>query len=117
VPPDAGGRTTEEGLKAVEAELATLRAEYAALRKANAAVPDDHDYSEAETRDSFIDQLLTEAGWALDQTRDREFPVTGRRLGRRRSCIDPKGQSFFVEIFADRIRLSQALYAALASQP
>ena len=74
---EAARRTTEDGLKAVEAELATLRAEYAALRKANAAVPDDHDYSEAETRDSFIDQLLTEAGWALDQTRDREFPVTG----------------------------------------
>lgn len=74
---EAARRTTEEGLKAVEAELATLRAEYAELRKANAAVPDDHDYSEAETRDSFIDQLLSEAGWALDQTRDREFPVTG----------------------------------------
>ena len=74
---EAARRTTEDGLKAVEAELATLRAEYAALRKANAAVPDDHDYSEAATRDSFIDQLLTEAGWALDQTRDREFPVTG----------------------------------------
>jgi type I restriction enzyme R subunit len=74
---EAARRTTEDGLKAVEAELATLHAEYAALRKANAAVPDDHDYSEAATRDSFIDQLLTEAGWALDQTRDREFPVTG----------------------------------------
>ena len=74
---EAARRTTEDGLKAVEAELATLRAEYAALRKANAAVPDDHDYSEAATRDSFIDQLLNEAGWALDQTRDREFPVTG----------------------------------------
>jgi type I restriction enzyme R subunit len=70
-------RTTEDGLKAVEAELATVRAEYASLRKANNKVPDDHDYSEAETRDSFIDQLLTEAGWPLDQTRDREFPVTG----------------------------------------
>ena len=74
---EAARRATEDGLKAVEAELAALRAEYAAVRKANSAVPDDHDYSEAETRDSFIDQLLTEAGWALDQTRDREFPVTG----------------------------------------
>ena len=74
---EAARRTTEEGLKAVEAELGALRAEYAAVRKANNAVPDDHDYSEAETRDSFIDQLLTEAGWALDQERDREFPVTG----------------------------------------
>ena len=30
--------------------------------------PDDHDYDEAETRDAFIDLLLQEAGWPLDQT-------------------------------------------------
>ena len=39
--------------------------------------PDDHDYSEAETRDYFIDLLLKEAGWALADPQDREFPVTG----------------------------------------
>ncbi len=33
--------------------------------------------SEAATRDYFIDLLLKEAGWPLDQERDREFPVTG----------------------------------------
>jgi type I restriction enzyme R subunit len=47
------------------------------IKLAHSAVPDNHDYSEAETRDSYIDLLLTEAGWPLDQTRDREFPVTG----------------------------------------
>lgn len=70
-------RASEEGRAQLDAELAALRAELAALRKANSAVPDDHDYSEAETRDSFIDLLLAEAGWALDQDRDREFPVQG----------------------------------------
>lgn len=74
---EAARRTTEEGAKALEAELAAVRAEIAAIRKANSAIPDDHDYSEAQTRDSFIDLLLTEAGWALDQPRDREFPVKG----------------------------------------
>ena len=39
--------------------------------------PDTHDYSEAETRDLFIDLLLHEAGWPLDQKRDREYEVTG----------------------------------------
>lgn len=74
---DAARRTSEDGAAALEAELAAARAEIKALRKANQAIPDDHDYSEAQTRDSFIDQLLGEAGWPLDQPRDREFPVQG----------------------------------------
>lgn len=74
---EAARLTTEAGAKALEAELKAARVEIAAIRKANTAIPDDHDYSEAQTRDSFIDLLLTEAGWALDQSRDREFPVTG----------------------------------------
>ncbi len=61
----------------LESELEALRAEIAAAKAANAAVPDTHDYREDETRDLFIDVLLREAGWALDQERDREFPVTG----------------------------------------
>lgn len=43
----------------------------------NSAILEVHDYSEAETRDYFIDPLLKEAGWSLDKPRDREFPVTG----------------------------------------
>ena len=61
----------------LDEELKRLRAEIAAVKKANAERPDTHDYSEAQTRDYFIDLLLKEAGWALDQERDREFPVTG----------------------------------------
>ena len=62
---------------ALDEELKRLRAEVAAAKKAAATQPDDHDYSEAETRDTFIDLLLAEAGWPLDQPRDREFPATG----------------------------------------
>lgn len=65
------------GKAALDAELARLRAEFAAAKRENTAQPDTHDYSEAQTRDFFIDLLLKEAGWALTQSRDREFPVTG----------------------------------------
>ncbi|NDC74296.1 DUF4145 domain-containing protein [bacterium] len=57
--------------------LKQAREDVAAAKKANSAQPDTHDYSEAETRDTFIDLLLKETGWALDQTRDREFEVAG----------------------------------------
>ncbi len=62
---------------ALDEELQRLRVEVAAAKAANVAQPDTHDYSEAQTRDYFIDLLLKEAGWPLDQMRDREFPVTG----------------------------------------
>ncbi len=65
------------GKAALDAELERLRAEIAAIKKQNEATPDEHNYSEAETRDYFIDLLLKEAGWALDKKQDREYPVTG----------------------------------------
>ncbi|GAB1715040.1 MAG: restriction endonuclease subunit R [Nitrobacter sp.] len=58
-------------------ELKALRGAVAAARKAAEATPDQHDYNEAETRDRFIDLLLREAGWALDQPDDLEFRVDG----------------------------------------
>ena len=61
---------------AKDAEIAELRAQIAAAQAANTK-PDDHDYSEAEMRRALIDVLLGEAGWPLDQSRDREYPVTG----------------------------------------
>jgi len=64
-------------VKELDAELVKLRAEVTAAKKANEAQPDTHNYSESETRDYFIDLLLKESGWPLDQERDREFPVTG----------------------------------------
>ncbi|MEX1077678.1 MAG: DEAD/DEAH box helicase family protein [Homoserinimonas sp.] len=59
------------------AEVAALQAEVALAKEQNAVIPDTHDYREDETRDLFIDLLLHEAGWALTDERDREFPVTG----------------------------------------
>jgi hypothetical protein len=71
---------------ALDAELERLRAEIAANKKQNAETPDAHNYSEAETRDYFIDLLLKEAGWPLDKKEDREYPVT--------SMPNEKGEGF-----------------------
>ena len=84
---------------ALEAELEQLRAEVAAAQgRLTSASRDAHDYREAETRDLFIDLLLREAGWPLDEARDREFEVDGhaeraghrlrrlRAVGRRRQA-------------------------------
>ncbi len=70
-------RQTEAGRAELEAEIARLRAEVLAARKENQKIPDPHDYDEAATRNAYIDLLLAEAGWNLDQPRDREFPVSG----------------------------------------
>lgn len=66
----------DELLAAHEAQIAQLREQIRAAQAANATV-DDHDYSEAQTRDLFIDVLLGEAGWSLAEARDREYKVTG----------------------------------------
>lgn len=73
---------------ALDEELKRLRAEVAKAKKAAAAQPDMHDYSEAETRDYFIDLLLKEAGWPLDQPRDREFEVSGMPNSKGKGYVD-----------------------------
>lgn len=92
---EAGLRERDEKLSALLAdksaldeELKRLRAEVAEARKASVAQPDTHDYSEAETRDYFIDLLLKEAGWALDQPRDREFEVAGMPNNQGKGFVD-----------------------------
>lgn len=62
---------------ALSDELNQLRAEVAAAKQLNAAQPDTHDYSEAETRKAFIDLLLKEAGWHLDPAKNFEVEVSG----------------------------------------
>ncbi len=63
---------------ALAAELQRLRGEIAEAKAANAKQTDTHDYSEAETRDYFIDLLLREAGWVFTQPgKDTEYPVSG----------------------------------------
>jgi type I restriction enzyme, R subunit len=64
-------------------ELERLRTEVAEAKRRAAAVPDTHDYSEAETRDFFIDLLLRETGWTLGEERDREFEVDGMPDGKK----------------------------------
>ncbi len=81
--------TTLLGAKvALDAELARLRDEVAAAKKANAATPDTHDYSEAQTRDYFIDKLLKEAGWKLDPKKNFEVEVTGMPNGQGQGFVD-----------------------------
>ncbi|MGZ0211179.1 MAG: DEAD/DEAH box helicase family protein [Actinomycetales bacterium] len=74
---DAALAAAREKNVELETELADLREQVALAKAANATVPDTHDYREDETRDLFIDVLLREAGWKLEETRDREYPVTG----------------------------------------
>jgi len=76
------------GKVALDTELERLRAGIAAIKKQNEATPDTHNYSEAETRDYFIDLLLKEAGWPLDKQQDREYPVTGMPNAKNEGFVD-----------------------------
>jgi type I restriction enzyme R subunit len=58
-------------------EIAALKAKIQEYKERNSRTPDDHDYSEAETRDYFIDLLLKESGWDLKTQDVLEYPVTG----------------------------------------
>ncbi|WHA42964.1 DEAD/DEAH box helicase family protein [Agrobacterium larrymoorei] len=69
-------------------ELKAARTERDKIRRDNETQPDTHDYSEAQTRDLYIDLLLKEAGWPLDQARDREYPVTGMPNGEEKGFVD-----------------------------
>lgn len=73
---------------ALDEELKRVRAEVAVAKQAATAQPDTHDYSETETRDYFIDLLLKEAGWPLDQPRDREFEVAGMPNNQGKGFVD-----------------------------
>lgn len=76
----AQAATLAEREATLDAELAQRRAELAQAKAAALAVPDTHDYNEAETRKRLIDLLLAEAGWKLDQPKAKgnasvEVPV------------------------------------------
>jgi type I restriction enzyme R subunit len=85
---DAALATAQQKSAALDAELAQLRAEVAAAKAANTATPDTHDYNEAQTRDLYIDLLLKESGWKLDQARDREFEVQGMPSNQGKGFVD-----------------------------
>lgn len=67
----------EARLADIDAQLASKRAEFAYAKAANIAVPDAHDYDEADTRRFFIDVLLREAGWEVGKNASAEVPVAG----------------------------------------
>lgn len=74
---DAALAATREQNADLLSELEQLRSEAAVAKAANEERVDAHDYDEQATRDLYIDLLLKEAGWALDDSRDREFEVDG----------------------------------------
>ncbi|MDP3847980.1 MAG: DEAD/DEAH box helicase family protein [Pseudomonas sp.] len=75
-------------LAQVNAELAATRAALAQAKSANIAVPDTHDYDEADTRRFFIDVLLREAGWELGKNADAEVPVGGMPSAKGEGLVD-----------------------------
>src|SRR5690606_2794206 len=79
---DEAVETAELEKASYEQLVAELRVQIDAAQQASAATPDTHDYDEAQTRRDLVDLMLGEAGWALDQKRDREFPVTGMPDGK-----------------------------------
>jgi type I restriction enzyme R subunit len=78
----------EAALAHINAELAALRAELAQAKAANLAVPDTHNYREADTRKLFIDVLLREAGWVVGENAGIEVPVTGMPNAKREGFVD-----------------------------
>lgn len=72
----------------IDEELKRTRAELVEVKRVNAATPDNHNYSEAQTRDLFIDLFLKEAGWLLDKPEDREFEVEGMPNSQNKGYVD-----------------------------
>ncbi|TFV52859.1 DEAD/DEAH box helicase family protein [Blastococcus sp. TF02A_35] len=72
---------------AKDAEIEALRQQIKAAQAAT-TLTDTHDYSEAQTRDLIIDELLREAGWQLTDARDREFEVTGMPNAEGKGFVD-----------------------------
>lgn len=77
-----------KALADTDTQIALLRQQIAQAKKQNEQIRDDHDYSEAETRDYFIDLLLREAGWPLNKVEDREYPVTGMPNAKGEGFVD-----------------------------
>lgn len=70
-------RIAETRQQQTQQELDTLKAQIAALKQQNQAIPDTHNYNEADTRRYLIDVLLKEAGWNIHQPGWTEVEVQG----------------------------------------
>ncbi len=70
-------------------EIAALKAKIQEYKERNSQTPDDHDYSEAETRDYLIDLLLKESGWDLKPrmcwSKGGQWEIVAGRVG----CTTP----------------------------
>jgi len=73
---------------ALDTELQALRIQLAEIRARAEAVPDGHNYSEADTRHFLIDVDLKRAGWPLDKPQDREYAVSGMPSARGTGYVD-----------------------------
>jgi len=69
-------------------EIAALKAKIQEYKERNSKTRDDHDYSEAATRDYFIDLLLRESGWDLKAPDVLEYPVIGMPYGSGDGYVD-----------------------------
>jgi len=67
----------QKKLADTEEEVARLRAEIQQIKTENQKTIRDEDYSEAETRDLFIDLMLRESGWDPSGQNVAEYEVTG----------------------------------------
>ncbi len=56
-------RASREQIEKTDAEIKSLQTEIEASKARAETTPDTHDYSEAKTRDFFIDLMLRESGW------------------------------------------------------
>lgn len=74
--------------EALKAQLAALQTQFASQKAANKAIPDSHDYSEAETRKRIIDVMLREAGWNPTGPNVAEYPVVGMPFGSGNGKVD-----------------------------
>ena len=68
---------SQRQLAVTQEEVDRLRAEIQAIKAANQQTVAAADYSEAETRDLFIDLMLREAAWDPHGPNVAEYPVTG----------------------------------------
>ncbi|MBA3256351.1 MAG: hypothetical protein H0T64_06845 [Pyrinomonadaceae bacterium] len=85
---DAEAAKLQKAKLDTDAEITRLREEVAEAKRQNQLIPDTHDYSEAETRNYFIDLMLHEAGWSLDKAEDREYEVAGMPNAQNKGFVD-----------------------------
>lgn len=81
---DEALRQSREAIERNDAEIARLQSEIAATKARAAGSADTHDYTEAQTRDRFIDLLLRESGWGMNGWKvgeETEYPVKGMAKG------------------------------------